>query len=223
MERRVNTEIPFAKTDQWVVDQVYESLEMADGLLRILDIPYTISGGTLLGAMRHKGLIPWDDDGDMDILGDYVPRIRRAAPEYLRTRGFGIARGGFGNFKVFSLRGRQTLTDGRAFYPSVDIFPLKRNTDGRLVHAHDGAAAYWPTHCYLPGELDSLIEYNFGPLRLSGISRVASTRYLNDMYGKGWPTEAYLIGDHVAHMNVQRKSVGLSNYDCSWPSRPKSS
>lgn len=49
-------------------------LEMAKAIKEILEkhnIPYFITYGTLLGAIRHKGFIPWDDDFDFYLLDEH--------------------------------------------------------------------------------------------------------------------------------------------------------
>lgn len=59
-----------------------ESLEEFDRICKKYDIPYYALYGTLLGAIRHKGFIPWDDDIDVAMMrADYNAFIQIAKTE----------------------------------------------------------------------------------------------------------------------------------------------
>ena len=53
-------------SDQQLLDNIHallkEILAEFDRVCTKLEIPYAVYGGTAIGAVRHQGFIPWDDD-----------------------------------------------------------------------------------------------------------------------------------------------------------------
>lgn len=58
-------------------------LRIVDHICRKHDIPYWLEAGTLLGAVRHQGFIPWDDDLDIAMRRADFERFAAIAPQEL--------------------------------------------------------------------------------------------------------------------------------------------
>ena len=60
-----------------------EMVKVLDRICKKHNIPYFLYGGTLLGAVRHNGFIPWDDDLDVGLMRKDYQRLMKVLPDEL--------------------------------------------------------------------------------------------------------------------------------------------
>lgn len=64
-------------------DVLYGILCAIDDACKREGVEYTLGGGTMLGAVRHHGFIPWDDDADICVWKKDYPKMREALKKHL--------------------------------------------------------------------------------------------------------------------------------------------
>lgn len=63
--------------------RMLELLLEVDRICKKHNIKYWLGSGTLIGAARHKGFIPWDDDLDIEMLWDDYKHLMKVLPDEL--------------------------------------------------------------------------------------------------------------------------------------------
>ena len=66
MDKLMDEERTYLTLDE-VHEELLNLLLRFDAFCKEHNLRYSLDSGTLLGAVRHKGFIPWDDDIDLNM------------------------------------------------------------------------------------------------------------------------------------------------------------
>ena len=115
-------------------------LDFIDSFCKENGINYCINYGTLIGAIRHKGFIPWDDDIDLSMTREnYEKFIQLFSEKQSRYKLLSLETDDqyFNNFikivdpttKIIDTRNTKTYDSG----VFIDIFPMDTFNDSKVV------------------------------------------------------------------------------------------
>lgn len=122
-----------------------EMLVEVDRICKKCGIRYNIIAGTLLGAIRHGGYIPWDDDADVALLRPDYEKFRKACKteldgtrfvfqDHRNTKGY---RWGYGKLRrkntLFLREHQEHMSYMQGIF--IDIFPLDGVSDNYYIRS----------------------------------------------------------------------------------------
>ena len=154
-------------------DSLYSMMRTLDLVCDRHQIEYFIAFGTLLGAVREKSIIPWDDDIDLYMKSKDLDKLRRVNmdPYFLDYRD---------RIWRFNLHGKD--------YPYIDIFEV-REVRGVMDFTEEENRKRWPECSIKVEDIYPLKTYTLGPIKLQGPWN--SHPILVKTYGKDYMTPKY--------------------------------
>jgi hypothetical protein len=193
-DRMPRTDAVFTRTVAEKIDQVYDIIQGFSEVATEINLDYRMCSGTALGAIRHQGMIPWDDDGDFVIMESDRAKIEKAIKDgTLARRGLEAQfYPGMENYQIrFTNEERTKRGDKDA--AAIDLFLMERvetlENNKPAVHIRYTStfiAEHFPHDYFTDEEWGRPVDWKFGPgqgIQLRGVDQEAMDRYVKRSYG----------------------------------------
>ena len=200
-------------TDEASVKRGYALARDLDKILRDNHITYWNSSGTTLGCVRHRGLIPWDDDLDICVNQEDENKLQNIQ-NILHSKGYKICEAESFGYRIFHESNSDPIENEllKYRYPFCDVYVMAKNKKKtKCFIAAAAGRVLWPEEYYFVKDIEKLERRLFGDLFLNCPSN--AEKYLSRYYGEDWDkigaTHNY---DHITREYINPVSFELLNH-----------
>ncbi|SDZ78785.1 adenylyltransferase/cytidyltransferase family protein [Microbulbifer marinus] len=152
-----------------IIASYYRFYDVFRQVMERSGVEFFAHSGTMLGAVRHKGMIPWDDDLDVMVEEVFEEEFCKLIPE-LEKYGVTLKEKLCEHLYQFKCTNKKICPSGA--YLQIDVFIGKREEiDGELcLHYKTPEFRKWFKKRYIRVcDLYPLRDYEFGSLKIKGI------------------------------------------------------
>lgn len=171
----------YKSKDPILHQDLYNMMDYLDKLCNKHDIKYWAIGGTALGMMRNKGIIPHDDDIDIGMLQEDYDKLIRLEDDF-RKDGYIVEKNEVAKFS----QQKYLNNSEHIFSKWIDIFIFEKMTDSQnhqiLRYKSQKHRDLWPLEWFYEDELFPIRRFSFGKININGPNN--PTKYLDRSYGK---------------------------------------
>lgn len=135
-----NIPLEFMYQDAYRMHKLLKLTTLVSQILNKFNIPYWISDGTLLGYVRDKSILKWDDDVDFSMMESDIYKLTKLEHEFAKV-GLLLCKNRFGVY--WQIRSQINLSIEEYYKspqykedPNIDIF-IYYIKDGKMVNTDD--------------------------------------------------------------------------------------
>lgn len=198
------------ETKESVIKKLYQIMYDFHMIMTNNNVKYWADAGTFLGAIRHEGIIPWDDDIDVGILSTDVKKFLSLEDKFASC-GYSICKVWLG-YKVYTTKNKKIIIDGEEecySFPFLDVIVYKQSKEDHHYHPISKTVRdTWPKQYFFKDDLFPLKNYNFGSFQILGPGKPIG--FLEQMYGKDWNEVAYRQYDHAKEEAIEQVKVQIT-------------
>ena len=183
-----------------VLNKLYELLEEFLKKSEYYDLPYLIDGGTLLGAVRHNAIIPWDDDIDIIVFKEDLLKLNTMLNSF--NGRIGACEFGAG-YKLYFKDGIKVgkKKEYEWTYPFIDILIVELDNLDRTRYKKN----LWRSYYHNKADIYPIREYQLGKFKVKGPNKPIP--YLDRGY-RNWDIIAYShTYDHQLENPLKKREI----------------